>query len=298
MSEIDLSIAIPVYNNVATLDELIDRLLAVLEPVGCRFELIFVDDGSTDDSLTLLLRRAASDSRLRVFALTRNFGSQAAIAAGFDQIRGRRGICMDADLENCPEDIPALLAPLDQGYHLVCGYRPNRQAPWLSRRVPSWLMNQYVRRRTGVPLQDVGCGMRAFRSWVVRDLATEGEARRMMTPVFLQRTRKVAEVPLSQGAPQKAGGHSFLSLLAIAADYFLFSARRPFLVSGLASSSAILAGLLLVPTALPTTWGVLLISGSLGLLLSLIGEYSQRYYQLAQKLPFYKLRSLEEEGVV
>lgn len=292
---VDLSVTIPVYNNAATLNELIDRLLAVLEPMGIGFELIFVDDGSRDDSLRILQERAARDARIRPFALVKNFGSQAAICAAFDQVRGRRVVCMDADLENCPEDIPALLEPLDRGYDLVCGYRQGRSSPWLSRRIPSWLMNVYVRRHTRIPIRDVGCGIRALQAWIVRDLASEGEARRLMTPVFLKRARKVAEVPVHTGPKDASGGHSFFTLLGIAADYYLLTARRPFLVSGLLSLAGIGIGCLGLALGPPLAGLIIVAASVLALLLSLIGEYCQRLYQLAQGLPFYQLRDLDAE---
>lgn len=295
MHSVDFSVVIPVYNNASTLDELVDRLIAVLDPMRISFELIFVDDGSRDASLSILQARAARDPRIRPFALVKNFASQAAVCAGFDQVRGRRALCMDADLENCPEDIPALLEPLDQGYDLVCGFREDRDAPWLTRRLPSWLMNVYVRRQTGTHIRDAGCGMRSFQSWVVRDLAAEGEARRLMTPLFLQRARKVTEVPVHAGAKHTTGGHSFLTLLAIAADYYLLTTRRPFLVSGLVSIAAVIGGSAVLLLGPPLAGLVIAASGLLGMLLSLVGEYCQRLYQLAQGLPFYKLRDLDEE---
>ncbi len=292
--ELDLSVVIPVYNNSSTLEELIDRLVAVLEPMGVSFELIFVDDGSRDQSLPLLRARAARDPRVRPFALVRNFGSQAAVCAGFDLVRGRWAICMDADLENCPEDIPALLEPLQRGYDLVCGYRENRRAPLLTRRLPSWLMNIYARRRTRSNIRDIGCGMRSFQSWVVRDLESEGESRRLLTPVFLRRARRVTEVPLRPLA-QKSGGHSFLSLLGIAVDYFMLTADRPFLAAGIAAIVAALAGVVLLPFGDVMAGLVLLAGGLLGALVALLGQYCQRLYQLQQALPFYQLRDLDEE---
>lgn len=295
MSQIDLSIVVPVFNNASTLDELIDRLVAVLEPLPFSFEMIFVDDGSSDGSLELLRRRAGRDPRIRPFALARNFGSQAAACAGFDLARGERVVCLDADLDNRPEDVPALLAPLERGYDLVCGYREDAATRRWSRRLPSALMNAYVRRRTGHSIRDVGCGMRAFRAHVVRDLAAEGERRRLLTPLFLQRARRMIEVPIRQGAGREAGGHSFLTLLAIAADYYLLTARRPFLITGLASAAAVGAGALLLLFG-PRLWGlVIAAAGLLGLPLSLLGEYTQRLYALSQNPPYYQLRDDDEE---
>lgn len=295
MSAVDLSVIIPVYNNAATLDELIDRLLAVLDPLPLSFEIVLADDGSRDDSLALLQRRAARDGRIRPVALVRNFGSQAAACAALDLIRGRRVVSMDADLENCPEDIPRFLERLDAGYDLVCGYREARRAPLLTRRLPSWLMNAWVRRQTGVQIRDLGCGMKGFEAWVVRDLAGEGEARRLLPPLVLRRARRVTELALTPGAARESSGHSFLTLLGIAVDFYLVSARRPFLLAGLASAASIAAGPVLLLAGQPLAGLVVTAAGGLGVLVSLIGEYCQRLYQLCQGLPFYKLREVQNE---
>jgi hypothetical protein len=296
----ELSVVVPVYNNADTLDELIDRLLATLEPLGPPFELIFVDDGSSDRSFALLRRRAEADPRIRAYALTRNFGSQSAICAGFDLVRGARAACLDADLENYPEDIPALLAPLDAGHDLVCGVRVGRRDPWLTRRLPSAFMNWYVRRQTGSSVRDIGCGMRAVDARLVRNLAAEGEHRRLVTPLLLRRARSVVEVPIRHRPSSLRLGHSFLTLLGIAADYYLLTARRPFLVSLLAAAAAAVVGAALGAVALARGSAALGVSalvlgsgGLLGGLLSLVGDYVQRVYQLGQGLPFYRLR---EEG--
>lgn len=295
MSSLDLSVVIPVFNNATTLNELLDRIIAVLEPRRESFEIILIDDGSRDDSLSILRARAAKDPRIRPLALVRNFGSQAAACAGLDHIRGRRMVSLDADLENCPEDIPALLAPLDQGYDLVCGYRETRDAPWLTRQLPSMLMNAYIRRQVGTQVRDLGCGMRAIQAWVVRDLESEGEQRRMLTPIILRRARRVAEVPIRPGTKQRASAHSFLSLLGMAVDFYLVSARRPFLVTGLAAAATFGIGILTFLVGSTLAGLILLVGGALGALASLLGEYLQRTYQLVQRVPFYKLRNLDED---
>lgn len=296
MSGVDLSIVIPVYNNAVTLDDLLDRIVAVVEPMGLAFEVILVDDGSRDRSLAILQARAARDPRIRAFALVRNFGSQSAVCAGFDQVRGRLAMCMDADLENLPEDIPALLEPLGRDYDLTCGYREARNSPWLTRRLPSMLLNAYVRRQTGIHIRDVGCGMRGFKAWVVKDLESEGEARRLLTPVMLRRAHRLIEVPLRHGATRAPGGHSFLTLLGIAVDYYMLTAGRPFLVSGLCAGIATVAGIVLLATGDGTRGLILTSAGLVGGLLSLVGEYGQRLYQLGQGVPFYKLRNLDGDG--
>lgn len=300
MSPPDVSVVVPVFNNADTLDALIDRVGAVMEGLATPFELILVDDGSRDGSAELLARRADADPRVRPFFLVRNFGSQAALCAGFDQVRGKRAVCLDADLENPPEDIPALLAALGRGHDLACGVRDTRRDSLLWRRLPSRLLNAWVRRQTGTRVRDVGCGMRAMDAALVRGLAAEGEQRRLLTPLLLRRARSVVEVPIHHVPKGVPSGHSFFTLLGIAGDYYLLTARRPFLVSGVVSLGAVLAGAI----ALVASWGggvaaalVLVVGGGLGALVSLVGEYAQRSYQLGQNLPFYELRDELSQAV-
>lgn len=293
---VDLSIIVPVFNNAATLDELIDRIVAAVEPLGRSFEMIFVDDGSRDASFELLERRARADRRIRAYAMVRNFGSQAAVCAAFDMVRGRQVVALDADLENRPEDIPPILARLDEGYDLVCGYREGRRAPLWSRRLPSALLNAYVRRQTGTTIRDIGCGMRGFQAWMVRDLASEAEHRRLLTPLFLRRARTVAEVRLTPGAPQPGSSHSFPTLLGLAADYFMLTARRPFLIAGLLCAAALVLGAAAMAAGAWTSGLIVLVGALLGGLIALVGEYCQRLYALSQGLPFYQLRRPREDG--
>lgn len=302
MSAPELSVVVPVYNNAATLDELLDRIVSVLDERGTDFEVILVDDGSRDRTAEILERRAAADPRLRPYALTRNFGSQAAICAGFDLVRGRRTVCLDADLENYPEDIPLLLDALDRGHDLACGVREERSDSLLQRRLPSALLNAYVRHRIGTTVRDIGCGLRAMDSRVIHNLASEGEGRRLVTPLMLKRATSVVEVPIRHRPKSEPGGHSFLTLLGIALDFYMLSARRPFLIGGIASLCLAATGSLLLICAwivaaprLAIGALVLIAAGFLGGLLSLVGEYAQRIYQLDQGIPFYELKDDKED---
>lgn len=300
--QLDLSVVVPVYNNGTTLKRLLERLIAVLDSTGLSFEIIFVDDGSTDDGPVLLEREARADDRIRLYRLSRNFGSQSALCAGFDLVRGTRTVCLDADLENLPEDIPPLLAALDRGFDLACGVRENRRSSWLGRQLPSALLNAYVRRRTGTAVRDIGCGMRAMDSHVVRNLGLEGEARRLLTPLLLRRARAVVEVPIRHEVGPARDGHSPTTLLGIALDFYLMNARRPFLLGGMVSALLLGVGLVTLPAgAIVGIAGLSLfglaamIVGFVGGLVSLVGEYAQRIYQLEQGLPFYELRATDGE---
>jgi dolichol-phosphate mannosyltransferase len=286
----EVSVLIPVYNNSTTLDELLDRIVAVMEALGRSFEIVCVDDGSPDDSLAILHRRAARDPRLRVFAMVRNYGSQAASTAAAEHARARHLIHIDADLENLPEDIPRLLAPLEEGYDLVCGYREGRTDSWLTRRLPSRLLNAYVRHKTGFEIRDMGCGLRGVHASLVHDLESEGEGRRLMTPVLLRRSQRMMEVAVRHVPRPRHGGHSFLTLLGIALDFWMLTAARPFLLIGLGALAVVVLGLALLVGGTVVPGLVLMVGGFLGGLLALIGEYVQRIYQLGQNVPFYKLR--------
>ncbi len=286
----DVSVVVPVFNNSATLDELLDRLIAVLAARPGTFEIVLVDDGSKDDSLAKIERRAALDPRVQPYALVRNFGSQSASCAGFDLARGRRVVHIDADLELFPEDIPPMLDAMDQGADLVCAYRVDRQSPRFTRRLPSWLVNAYVRRRTGFSLRDVGCGLRAADAAIVRNLVSEGEARRFLSPLLLQRAKHIVETPARHRPTSTGRGQSLYTLADIALDYFLITARRPFLVSGLVAAAACALGVCLLIIG-PRAPGLLLaVAGALGLQGALLGSYVHRIYQLQQGVPFYQLR--------
>lgn len=292
----DVSIVVPVFNNAATLDELIDRIVRVLEANETSFELIMVDDASTDHSYAILRHRAAADPRLRTISLIRNSGGNAARCAGFDLARGDRVVCLDADLENDPDDIPVLLAALDRGYDLVCGVRHNRPSQrW--RRFASRLFNSYARRQLGTAVHDLGCGMRAMDASVVQGLAAEGDARRFLTPLLLRRAQRITEVPIRGPLSARSSRYTFLTLVGVALDFYLVSARRPFLMTGLSAAAAFGVGLMLAlvaafKTSLPLLLlgAVLAVGGALGALLSLMGEFLQRVYQLHQGIPFYELR--------
>jgi glycosyltransferase involved in cell wall biosynthesis len=301
VSDVAVSVVVPVFNNADTLDPLIDGLVAHLAPRGQTFELVFVDDASRDASLAVLRQRAKSDARIRVFAMRRNFGGQAAICAGFDRARGHRVVCIDADLENDPADVPRLLDALDQGHDLACGVRELRGGP-LSRRIASALFNLYVRRRFDKSVRDIGCGLRAMEAPIARELAQAGERRRLLTPLLIERARSVVEVPVRHNPVQREGGHSFFSLLAIGMDFYLISARRPFLYVGFASLASFAGGVVLLAVAAAEGARALALAalvfgatGALGAAIALVGLFAQRLYEMAQQRPFYELRADEDE---
>src|SRR6266853_1101048 len=164
----DLSIVIPIHNEAPALPELVGELTKTLGEWGHSFEIIVVDDGSTDDSFQILARLQAADPRLRVIRFRRNFGQTAAFAAGFAHARGRIIVTSDGDLQNDPADIPALVEVLERGHDIACGWRKDRKDAFVSRRLPSTIANWVISLSTGVYLHDYGCSLKAFRAEVLK----------------------------------------------------------------------------------------------------------------------------------
>jgi len=199
LSALDLSLVIPVYNEEENLRPLAAEIRAALDGTGLDYEAIFIDDGSKDRSFTVLAELAAEDDRIVAIRFRRNYGQTAAFAAGFDHARGRVIVTLDADRQNDPADIPAMLAELDKGYDVVNGWRENRQDD-LVRRFPSRVANWLIARTSGVHLKDRGCSLRAFRSEVVRDLHLYGELHRFIPELVNFAGFTMSEVPVNHRA--------------------------------------------------------------------------------------------------
>ena len=177
-----LSIVIPVLNEEANVAPLVEGVRQALgeEPA---WELLFVDDGSGDGTAAAVLAQAATDQRIRLITLARNYGQTAALQAGFDHALGRVVISMDGDQQNDPADIPAILAKLEEGYDLVAGYRTRREDAWLTRKLPSWVANRVLRWITGVPIRDTGCSLKAYRRELIDRLALYSDLHRFIPTV-------------------------------------------------------------------------------------------------------------------
>jgi glycosyltransferase involved in cell wall biosynthesis len=200
----ELSIVIPVYNESPNIARLYDELTAVLGEYGRSYELLIVDDGSKDDTFAQLAAFQARDPRLRVIRFRRNFGQTAAFSAGIAYARGRLVVLSDGDLQNDPRDIPQMVARIEAGHDIVCGWRKDRKDTFVTRRVPSILANKLISWATGVELHDYGCSLKVFRSEVVKQMRLYGEMHRFLPAIASEFGVKIAEVVVNHRA-RRAG---------------------------------------------------------------------------------------------
>jgi dolichol-phosphate mannosyltransferase len=196
----ELSLFLPVLDEEENLRPMHAKIQSALDSLGKTAEVIYVDDGSTDKSLSILKDIAADDSRVRVISLRRNYGQTAAMSAGIDAAKGEILIPMDADLQNDPADISRLLEKLDEGYDVVSGWRKNRQDKLVSRKIPSQVANRIISWIGGVPLHDYGCSLKAYRREVIQDVRLYGEMHRFIPIYASWAGARVAEIPVDHHA--------------------------------------------------------------------------------------------------
>jgi len=245
---IELSIVLPVYNEAESLPQLHAALTEVLSEHGRPYELLFVDDGSMDESFSVLERIQAEDPHLRVVRLRRNFGQTAAMSAGIRFARGRFIIPMDADLQNDPKDIPRLMAKIEEGYDVVSGWRVNRKDTFLSRRLPSMLANWLIGRVTGVKLHDYGCSLKAYRAEIVKNVPLYGEMHRFIPALASWYGSRIAEIPVTHH-PRRHGktkygiGRTLRVILDLITVKFLLSfSTQPLHIFGFWGAVSLVAG--------------------------------------------------------
>jgi glycosyltransferase involved in cell wall biosynthesis len=194
---VQLSVVIPVFNEAPTLDELHLRLSKVLTAIGLSYEIVFVDDGSSDGSYLTLSTLSASDPAIRIVKLARNYGQTAALAAGFDHAAGEVIVAMDGDLQHAPEDLPKLLNKLAEGYDIASGWRANRVDGFWTRRLPSRIANWMMSKLSGVTLHDFGTTFKAYRAGVVKRIALYGDLHRFIPALASSMGARIAEVPIT-----------------------------------------------------------------------------------------------------
>ena len=247
----DISIVIPVFNEAENLEELRGELAEALEKTGRAFEVIFIDDGSTDASWTVLKNFQQKDGRVKLIRLRKNFGQTAALAAGFDHAQGEIIVSLDADLQNDPNDIPLLIRKIDEGYDIVSGWRRSRKDKFFSRRVPSTIANKLISWLTQVRLHDYGCTLKAFRSEVIKNVKLYGELHRFIPAIASQLGVRISEVEVNH-RPRKHGKSKYsifrftkviLDMLTV--KFLLSYSTRPLQIFGLIGLGSGLLGFII-----------------------------------------------------
>lgn len=322
----DLSLVIPVYNEEANLRPLYEEITAVCDPLPIRYEIIFVDDGSTDCSAAVVKELHRQDERVVLVSFRRNFGQTAGFAAGFAQAKGDVVITLDADRQNDPADIPALMEALENShYDVVNGWRKDRQDGFLLRKLPSKIANRLIAHFSGVRLRDRGCSMRAFRREVVQDLHLYGELHRFIPELVNEAGYSMTEVPVNH-RPRVAGeskyglSRTFRVLLDLSTILFLrnYGDRPMHLFGGLGIGMGALGGFTALWLTVQKIWAgikggwdgfnaftigerplllfavLLIILGVQFLVTGLTAELVIRTYYESQNKPVYRIKEVIE----
>ena len=313
----EISVVIPVRNEALNVPALYEELTATLEGFGHRYEIILIDDGSTDQTFELLAGLQGRDSRLRIIRFRRNFGQTAGFAAGFAHARGRFIVTSDGDLQNDPRDIPAMI-DLAQSFDIVAGWRRNRQDAFINRRLPSMIANWIISRVTGVRLHDYGCSLKVFRSEVVKPLKLYGEMHRFLPAIASEMGVTITEHVVNHRKRVHGRSHYGISrtirvVLDLLTVKFLISySTRPLQIFGLLGLGMGALGALLTlwlvivkyvyhqgiadrPLLLAAI--VLMVMGVQFLMSGLIAEMQARTYHESQDKPIYVIREICEAPV-
>jgi len=313
---IQLSVVIPVRNEAASLEELHRELTETLGRFGHSYEIIIIDDGSTDQGFEILTRLQALDPRLRIIRFRRNFGQTAAFSAGFAYARGQLIVTSDGDLQNDPRDIPALVRKLeDEQLDIVCGWRKNRKDAFLSRLVPSMIANGLISWATGVQLHDYGCSLKVFRAEVVKPLKLYGEMHRFIPAIASEQGVSIAEAvvnhrPRRHGTSKYGISRTIRVILDLLTVKFLLSySTRPVQIFGLIGFAMAIPGALItaylafvrmigaesIANRPLLTYGILLFFTGVQLItLGLLAELMARTYHESQNKPTYVIREVRE----
>ena len=244
----ELSIVIPVYNESGNLEELHNRLLCVLEELKKDYEIIFINDGSQDDSLDVLKNIQKNNERIVIINFRRNFGQTAAFAAGFDHASGDIIVTMDSDLENSPEDIPKLLTRIEEGYDLVSGWRINRKDNYWLRILPSKIANIIISFISGIKLHDYGCSLKAYRSEILQNTKLYGEMHRYIPALASTMGISAVEIPVEHVKRTKGkSNYTILRFVKVILDLILIKfllnyTSRPFHIFGFLGISSFTIG--------------------------------------------------------
>lgn len=311
-AEMDLSIVVPFYNEEKNAKPLYEEIVDCLDKLDLTWEVILVNDGSTDSTLEKIEQLAANDARVVIVDLLTNFGQTAALTAGFDHARGDIVIAMDGDGQNDPAEIPNLLAELDKGFDVVSGWRRDRQDRALTRKIPSAAANWLISKISGVHLHDYGCSLKAYRADVIKSVKLYGEMHRFI-PIYISwQGGKVSELAVNHRARMHGSSKYGLNrIFKVLLDLLLVSFMQrymtkpiyvfggigmaflvsSFLVGAWALLLKLFAGISFVSTPLPILFGMFFTSGVLCFLMGLLAELMMRTYFEAQDKTTYQLKN-------
>ncbi len=313
---LNLSVVVPLYNEEESLPHLVNQLISALRPAGETFELVLVDDGSSDRTAEVLAEVSSDVPEVVAVLLRKNYGQTAAMAAGFDVARGEVIVSLDGDLQNDPADIPMLLAKLREGYDLVSGWRHQRQDAALQRKLPSRLANRLIGRVTGVRLHDYGCSLKAYRREVLADMRLYGELHRFLPALAFIEGARITEVKVNHRARQFGSSkygidRTFRVLMDLLTVWFMKRfLTRPMYVFGFGGLIAIAASLIastyllaikvmggdIANRPLLTLAVVLGLAGIQLFCFGLLGELLIRTYHESQGRPIYRIRETLRGG--
>ena len=315
----EISVVVPMRNEAPNVEQLYRELTASLEAFGRPFEVLAIDDGSTDDTFTLLAALQANDARLRVIRFRRNFGQTAAFAAGFAYASGRYIVTMDGDLQNDPDDIPAMVEQLERGADIVAGWRKDRKDPFINRRLPSIVANWIISRATDVRLHDYGCSLKVLRAEVVKPMKLYGEMHRFLPAIASEMGVRIEERVVNHRARMHGKSKYGISrtirvILDLLTVKFLISySTRPLHIFGLLGLMMGFAGTLVCAYL---AWvrlfsyeaignrpllllGILLVFTGLQLVtLGLLAEMQARTYHESQNKPVYVIREIRQASEI
>ena len=313
---LDLSVVVPLYNEEESLPHLVSQLISALRPAGETFELVLVDDGSSDRTAEVLAQVSRDVPEVVAVLLRKNYGQTAAMAAGFDVAVGEVIVSLDGDLQNDPADIPMLLAKLREGYDLVSGWRHQRQDAALQRKLPSRMANRLIGRVTGVRLHDYGCSLKAYRREVLADMRLYGELHRFLPALAFIEGARITEVKVNHRARQFGSSkygidRTFRVLMDLLTVWFMKRfLTRPMYVFGFGGLLAIAASLIastyllaikvmggdIANRPLLTLAVVLGLAGIQLFCFGLLGELLIRTYHESQGRPIYRIRETLRGG--
>ncbi len=305
-----LSVVIPIFNEAENLEKLHERLTRTVRQLGRPYEIWYVDDGSRDRSLEILHTFAQADDRVGVIELTRNFGQHAAVLAGFAAAQGEIVVTLDGDLQNPPEEIPRLIAKIEEGYEVVGGWREDRHDP-LYRRLPSDLINQLTSLTVGVKMNDYGCMLRAYRRNVVRQIIECDERSSFIPALANSLAKHTAEIEV-QHSDRLSGRskYTLLKLMRLSFDLITGFSLLPIQMMSLAGIIVAMAGMgfgvfLLIrrffvgpeSEGVFTLFAILFVFiGILILAVGLVGEYVGRIYLEVRRRPTYRIRAIHQRA--